>query len=346
MDETQSVNTQNQAILPDKPVFYPASESENQPAENPVNEPVNETPQVESEPEIGITSDGGLNVSDEFWNEDKDDKTAHSPVDMERQKTATQTEQAFYSDDELRETPFEQWDEKRLTGDVSRFVPIFKEQLARRKAQAEFEARHAQLQQQTASQAPQPYSPKELAVEAKKLAKQRLGLANDDEVDMYDEEHNAAMVQAMGEVQAQRQAEIARYQSMAQGQANFARFFNDLSARSDFQDFDRWVTAVLATQSKTPAMLGEYMKQTGDFEGGARTMAAWYQAYQSAKRQSAQPQVRSNPPNYAPKVPSLENAGNAMNTGARALNSKQLGDMSDDEQVQAFINSGFVKNFM
>lgn len=332
MDEAQSFNTEiNAPISPTPPTpETPAT------ASTPTTPPPTDEA-GKSEPEISLDKSGELNVKDEFWGSVKggnEEALSDTPQNIPHAPQAPQN--TGYTDDELRNTPFEQWDEAKITGDVSRYIPFFKEQLARRRAQVNFVAQQAMYQQQT-PQAPQPYTAKELSSAAEKLARERLKLDADDELDMYEPEHFAAMSQATAELQAQRQNEIAKVQRETYAQTQFGGFCADLTARSDFNDFDKWITGVLAQNGKTPDMLAQYVHNTGDYNGAQRTLSAWYQAYQTSKRQT--------PPTSA-RVPTVENAGNAVNTGVRRLDLRNLRDMNDEEQTQAFIDSGFAKLFM
>lgn len=348
MDETQGL-AQTAAA--------PATPTESSPAEVPA-----------SEPEIAVTSDGEVMISDSLWEEPEKpaqpEQDAQSEGDndvnnapplsstplINTQQPTPPTQPVMYTDEELRETPFEQWDETRISGDVSRYIPFFKEQLARRRAQAEFVARHnAQAlaaPQQNAPQmpqAPQPYTPKELSEAAVKLARERLKLDDDDEFDMYEPEHFAAMQQATGELQAARREEIAKFQHAAQGQEQFGRFWADMSARADINDFNNWATETLIRNGQRPEMIADYIKNTGDYAGGIQAVNMLYQGYLASKRQAAQ-NIQNGRINN--RVPAVENAANAVNTGGRKFDLSKLGEMNDDQQQQAFIDSGFMKLFM
>ena len=127
-------------------------------------------------------SDGDIKFGDEFFGDLKDspDETPDPPAPD------------WYTDEELKEIPFEDWDTSRLNGEIGRFAPIVQEQLRQRATQ-----RHAQAMQE----APMPpeivevkqYTPKELANESLKLACEKLGLEDADDFDQYEGEHSSAL---------------------------------------------------------------------------------------------------------------------------------------------------------
>ena len=114
MDEQEIVQTGQNAV----PESEPVGNSEQLPSEP---EPEAPQPELPKDSEIGVNEDGELTISDDFFSEASEAKDE-------------QPEQSL-SDDYFRDTPFEQWDESKLTGDVTKFLPYVKEQLARRQAQ-------------------------------------------------------------------------------------------------------------------------------------------------------------------------------------------------------------------
>ena len=254
---------------------------------------------------------------------------------MMRAKQEPKQEEQGLSADYLRDTPFEQWDESKIKGDVSQYLPYVKEQIARRQAQANFMAQQAEVQRQQAAQMPKPYTAKELAADANKLVRERLGLNADEDIDMYDPEHYAAMQQAVAELNAQRGEQIKAMQQATEGQAQFGRYWADLSAKSYFSDFDNWITGVLAQTGKSPQMLVDYVQQTGDYDGARRALSTWESAYLQQKRANYN-QAKTNA-----RVPSIENANNAMQ-GGRRFNLAAFKEMDDEQQAQALINAGYV----
>lgn len=272
--------------------------------------------------EIGVDDNGDLTISNSFFN---DESKPESPQ--------PKPEEQDLSDDYLRDTPFEQWDESKIKGDVSRYLPFMKEQLARRQAQANFIQQQQQIQQQNAENIPKPYTPKELAADGKKLAAQRLGLDSDEDIDMYEPDHYAAMQQAVKELNEQREAQIRNYQGLSQAQMNFGAYMADLQARPYFKDFDNFFTASLAKTGQTPQMVIDYVKRTGKYNDLQRTVETMHRRYLETQHNANKSNAR---------VPNVENTNNAAATGGRVFNLSAFREMSDDEQAQALINAGYV----
>lgn len=272
--------------------------------------------------EIGVDDNGDLTISNSFFD---DESKPESPQ--------PKPEEQGLSDDYLRDTPFEQWDESKIKGDVSRYLPFMKEQLARRQAQANFIQQQQQIQQQNAENIPKPYTPKELAADGKKLAAQRLGLDSDEDIDMYEPVHYAAMQQAVKELNEQREAQIRNYQGLSQAQMNFGAYMADLQARPYFKDFDNFFTASLAKIGQTPQMVIDYVKRTGKYNDLQRTVETMHRRYLETQHNANKSNAR---------VPNVENTNNAAATGGRVFNLSAFREMSDDEQAQALINAGYV----
>ena len=272
--------------------------------------------------EIGVDDNGDLTISNSFFD---DESKPESPQ--------PKPEEQGLSDDYLRDTPFEQWDESKIKGDVSRYLPFMKEQLARRQAQANFIQQQQQIQQQNAENIPKPYTPKELAADGKKLAAQRLGLDSDEDIDMYEPDHYAAMQQAVKELNEQREAQIRNYQGLSQAQMNFGAYMADLQARPYFKDFDNFFTASLAKTGQTPQMVIDYVKRTGKYNDLQRTVETMHRRYLEMQHNANKSKAR---------VPNVENTNNAVATGGRVFNLSAFKEMNDDEQAQALINAGYV----
>ena len=272
--------------------------------------------------EIGVDDNGDLTISNSFFD---DESKPESPQ--------PKPEEQGLSDDYLRDTPFEQWDESKIKGDVSRYLPFMKEQLARRQAQANFIQQQQQIQQQNAENIPKPYTPKELAADGKKLAAQRLGLDSDEDIDMYEPDHYAAMQQAVKELNEQRETQIKTYQGLSQAQMNFGAYMADLQARPYFKDFDNFFTASLAKTGQTPQMVIDYVKRTGKYNDLQRTVETMHRRYLEMQHNANKSKAR---------VPNVENTNNAVATGGRVFNLSAFREMNDDEQAQALINAGYV----
>ena len=277
--------------------------------------------------EIGVDDNGDLTISNSFFNDES------KPESPQLEPEQPKPEEQGLSDDYLRDTPFEQWDESKIKGDVSRYLPFMKEQLARRRAQANFIQQQQQIQQQNAENIPKPYTPKELAADGKKLAAQRLGLDSDEDIDMYEPDHYAAMQQAVKELNEQREAQIRNYQGLSQAQMNFGAYMADLQARPYFKDFDNFFTASLAKTGQTPQMVIDYVKRTGKYNDLQRTVETMHRRYLEMQHNANKSKAR---------VPNVENTNNAVATGGRVFNLSAFKEMNDDEQAQALINAGYV----
>ncbi|MBQ9526895.1 MAG: hypothetical protein IJR68_04725 [Fretibacterium sp.] len=282
-------------------------------------------PATEDTPEVSLDEDGEVTFADSFFGEEKEARP-------EKEPEPEGPEIMDYSDDELRDTPWEQWDADRITGDVKRYIPIIQEQMRRRAAaQAQFERPAQQIPQPEAPKAP---TQKELTAAAVKLAKERLGLGEDDALDFYEPEHVAAMSIAAQEVQAGIKAQTERTQAIAQGQQEFRAFAAEVAARSDFAEFDRWVTAKLATAGLHPNQLQDYIQRTGDYAGAQRTIAGWYQAWTAQK--APKPVAKQ-----VPKVPAVETAQGAVQ-GKKIINLRDFGDLDEDDQAKALMDAGLI----
>ena len=276
------------------------------------------------EPVMSLSEDGELDVSDGFWGDG-----AGASVEDEPAPEPVPEAPVVYTDDELRDTPWEQWDEARITGDVKRYIPFLRDQMERR-------ARVAQMMGPQHRPMPQPpaapqMGTKEIAAEAAKAAKAKLGLGEDDALDFYEPEHVAALSLAAQEIQASQREAVARAERTAQDVRAFEEFAAGLAARSDFAEFDRWVTGRLASAGMHPEQLREYAVRTGDVAGVHRTVAGWYQAWQEQK---AKPKAAQKPP--------VVEGGTGGVPGKRGVDLRGFGDMDDDDQARALMDMGLV----
>ena len=280
------------------------------------------------EPVMSLSEDGELDVSDGFWGDGAgasvEDEPAPEPVPEAPPETLS-----GYTDDELRDTPWEQWDEARITGDVKRYIPFLRDQMERR-------ARVAQMMGPPMRPMPQPQpapqmGTKEITAAATRAAKEKLGLKDDDALDFYEPEHVAALSLAAQEIQARQHADAARAERTAQDVRAFGDFAVSLAGRSDFAEFDRWVTGRLAAAGMHPEQLREYAVRTGDVAGVHRTVAGWYQAWQEQK---AKPKAAQKPP--------VVEGGTGGVPGKRGVDLRGFGDMDDDDQARALMDMGLV----
>lgn len=284
-----------------------------------------------------------MQLSDSFFGgmePESEPEPEPAPQREEPEGTSAPDAPADYTDDELRDTPWEQWDVERITGDVKRYIPLIQEQMQRRAAAAAM-MRGGVASSQPPVQAPAapsrlPLTQKEIAAEATKLARERLGLKEDESLDFYEPEHVAALSIAAQEVQAKDQAELQRSAQIAQQRREFGAFAADMASRPDFAEFDQWVTSKLAAAGMHPRQLEEYAARTGDIAGVQRTVMGWYQAWRQQKTPAPQPQ-----PQQRPKVPTVETAAGAV-SAKKIIDLREFGELDEDGQARALMEAGLV----
>ena len=278
------------------------------------------------EPEVSVDDDGEVKFSEDFF-----DTPNAEPLPPE-----------YYTSDELRNIPYEQWDETRLNGDVKDFIPIVREQMQKRALMQQM-AQRSQVPEYMPEV--QPYTPKELADEAQKLAIQKLGLEDPDDFDEYEGEHQAALDMARKELLDQRTAQIANRQRSLGEYQNLQRFNAELAMQPDFNDFDRWFTSKVQARGLTPQQveLGfqEYAKRSGgNFAAIQGVLANWYREYQ-AERNGGTPQPTRR--TQANRPPVLESTRGGSGYPARGgVNLRDLGRMGPDAQAEALMRMGLV----
>ena len=209
-------------------------------------EPQSETPELE--PEISIQN-GQVKFRDDFFGDVRDE-----PIDDENNLQPAQSlAPNYYTDEELQNTPFEQWDRGRMPDDVKRYVDAY---LSQREAQARQQKFEQDAQSPTPFlQAPKQYTPKELNSEAVKLAIQKLGLNDPDEFDEYESEHRTALDMARQELIEKNYSERVNYQRAQADWAEHQRFNAQLAAQPDFAEFNQWYVKELKKYGYTPQQM-------------------------------------------------------------------------------------------
>ena len=269
------------------------------------------------------------------------------------------TEPDYYTDEELRNTPYEQWDDKRLNGDIGRFTPIVREQIERRNAQSRAQTiENIPMPQDI--QKVRPYTPRELSDEAMRLACEKLGLEDPEDFDDYEGEHRAAMQLAMNELMTRRNEEVQNYQRGHAEWGQLQKFNAELSQRPDFNEFNQWYMSKLQQAGVTAEQvnngLHQYARRSGNrFSVIPQIIGSWYQEYQREKGGSRQPSYdaqtsrypqyegqSSRYPKRAAKPPVLESTRGNDYGGRRRINPKTFGDMDSDEQASALMRMGLV----
>lgn len=335
MDEQMTTPQSQEAIS--EPTYAP------EPVETLPQEPTFTEPEPELQPEtydeqppenselpneVTLNEDGEVNFSDDFFGD-----MPQAEPEKEQPK--------YYTDDELKQIPFEQWDINRLNGDIRRYVPIYQEQMARRQATANVIQRPNNPSFMMAE--PKPYTPKELSEEAQKLACEKLGLSDPDDFDDYEGEHRAALSLAMQELAQKRQAEVANYQRVSNEYQNLQRYNAELVNRPDFGEFDRWFSGKLVAKGLTPqqvnaGLLRYAQKSGGNFGAVQGVIANWYRQFQAERGTSNRQPQRQR----AARPPVLEGAGGSGYDTRRSVNLNNFGDMDMDGQAQALMNMGIV----
>lgn len=259
-------------------------------------------------------------------------------------------EPEYYTDEELRNTPYEQWDTNRLDGDIRRFAPIVQEQIARRNTQARAQSLQ-NIPLPNDIQEVRPYTPQELSQEALQLASEKLGLEDPEDFDDYEPEHRAAMQLAMNELMEKRNAEVQGYQRGQSEWEQLQRFNADLYQRPDFNDFNNWYMGKLqeagVTAEQVNAGLYQYARKSGNrFSVIPQIIGTWYMEYQKERGNAGRQPARNsrgyrNSPR-ASRPPILESTRGNDYGGSRRMNMSAFSDMDNDEQASALMRMGIV----
>lgn len=294
----------------------------------------------EIEPEgARLGSDGNVEFGDDFFGD------VHEKND---------TEPLYYTDEELRNTPYEQWDTHRLSGDVSRFVPIVQDQVRQRQAQSRAQSIENIPMPQDIQEV-KPYTPQELSDEALQLACEKLGLEDPEDFDDYEGEHRAAMQLAMNELMTKRNADVASYQRGRDEWGQLQKFNASLSQQADFNDFNEWYIGKLqeagVTAEQVNAGLYQYARSNGNrFSVIPQIIGSWYSEYQRERSGNRQPRYEAQTSRYPqtysgarrPKPPVLESTRGNDYGSRRSMNLQAFRDMDNDEQASALMRMGLV----
>ena len=281
-------------------------------------------PDSDGEADVRINDDGEVEFSDEFLGYEEQPKQPEKP--------------ARYTDDELKNTPFEQWDINRLEGDIKDYVPIVRDQMLRRQMQQQIAQRPENPLQ---ANIPKPYTPSELAEAAQKLACEKLGLDDPDDFDVYEGEHQAALKLAMDELSQQRNTEVAQYQRAAKDYQDLQKFNTELVKQPDYMEFDRWLGGKMQEAKVTPqqveAGFQEYLRTSGgDYRGVQGVIASWYKEFRQERGKSSVNRPKSQKP------PVLEGTNGRDYTGRRQVNLERFGELDMDGQAETLMKLGLV----
>ena len=297
--------------------------------------------------EIALDDTGNIQFGDDFFGDMPDDI---EPEDDYGSPDTPNTPN-YYTDDELKNTPFEQWDTERLNGDIQKFAPIVREQMQRRNAQARAQSiQNAPMPSDITE--PKQYTPKELSDEAMKLACEKLGLEGTEDFDDYEPEHRAAMALATQELIQRRNSDITAYQRGQSEWGQLQRFNAELAQRPDYNEFNNWYIGKLHEVGVTAEQVNNglyyYAKQNGNrFSVIPQIISSWYREFVNErnsasvdKQPSGRQQTNTRPRTDRPPV--LESTRGNDYGGRRTVNLHDFGYMDADEQAQALMRMGLV----
>ncbi|MBQ3399577.1 MAG: hypothetical protein IJG51_11865 [Synergistaceae bacterium] len=282
---------------------------------------------------IGLT-DGELKFGDEYFGDVKDSPEEATPPAPEVPK--------WYTEDELKQIPFETWDIGRLNGDVSKIAPIVRDQLQQRQVQRQTAAMQG-IPMPIEMAEPKQYTPKELAEESLKLACEKLGIEDADDFDAYEGEHSAALEMARQELLQKRNAEVSAYQEISREWQDNLRFHAELVRQPDFRDFNEWYMRKCQEHGVTPQQMNDELMRRVQQAGNhyrviPQIIGGWYQEY----RQTKSSPVKMTGQVSKKRNPAVLEGTRGNNYGARRVNAREFGSMTPDEQAEALMQLGYV----
>ena len=306
----------------------------------------------EEEPEISITKDGEVKFRDDFFgdlSDEPNESQSQSEKTKQEDNSQLQQERNYYTDEELQNTPYEQWDFNRMPDEVKRYANFLNAQTLARQRQFE-------IQQQVMENSENPpyvqevkqYTSKELAQDAEKLAVERLGLKSADDFDIYDSEHQAALNIAMQELANKRNNDIAVYEKQRSDYKQLQMLKANIEASPDFGEYREWFIKKAQSEGTTPELLNlqlvRNLQKNHDFCKIRDTVAGWYQLFLRERNASRYNPVSKNVQNTR-KVstpPKLESTRGGGYDSRRSVNLKNFGDLDPDAQAQALMDMGIV----
>ena len=321
-EEQQTIAQPNEALTGQGEINQPESISEN--SQHQETQFQETQPSENEEPEISVDDDGEVNFRDDFFNNVEE----------------KQTEPDYYTDEELQNTPYDQWADERMPEDVKRYKKFYQAQMAKQQQNAQT------MQQRPAQplfmQEPHQYTTKELTDEAKSIAAQNLGLDDVDDFDSYDDEHRAALDLARQELLQKRQSEISDYQRRTSELKSLNDFYYALSSRPDYAEFDGWLSQQLKEANMTPVQLNERFRDFAQKSGERYSeiqnlVSSWYGTFQNWKKQQ-----HVSPHSRAARPPVLESTRSGNAEGRKSFNLKDFGALDADEQAKALMDMGIV----
>ena len=278
------------------------------------------------ESEVSLDDEGNVNFSDEFFGDLPED----TPQEPEPQQPK------YYTEDELRSTPYEQWDFNRFPKEVQSYANILNEQNATRQRAQEIQQRDVRPRYM---QEPHQYTAKELSAETQKLAMERLGITDEFEIDEYDRDYQAALRLAQDDLLRKRNGELADYQRRSAELQQLQNFNAQIAAQPDYAEYEQWYRAKCQAAGVTPeqvnAGLNELVRRNGERYSQIQDyVASWYREFQTEKTQRRQSRRRAAPP-------VLEGTSGGE-TSRRSYNMQQFGRLDSDAQAKALMDMGIV----
>ena len=305
----------------------PQSESNSYPEPTSIPEPENEFSDYDAPPmpdgnpsEVALDEDGDVKFSEDFFEDIPENKS-----DLEQPR--------YYTDEELKTTPFEQWQKDRVPENIREYYDIVSNQLHQRYAQQQIQNRQSNPPM---FQPPRSYTPKELSEEAQRIAVQKLGLEDADDFDDYEPEHRAALNMAMNELVQKNQSERQNYERVSREYQNLQQFNAQLASRPDYREFDRWFDNRLKELKVSPQVIDAYLtdyiqKSGGNYAAIQNVVAGWYNEFLQSKGQTR-----------APRPPMMESTRGQPYETVRGVNMRDFGDMDEEAQAAALMRMGYV----
>ena len=269
--------------------------------------------------EIALDDEGEVKFSEDFFQGETEN---HHDLEQPR----------YYTQEELINTPYEQWQLDRMPEELRGYAQIVAQQIQARRAQQQIQQRPANPPEFTP---PRSYTPKELSEEAQRIAVQKLGLDDPDDFDDYEPEHRAALNMAMNELVQQNYAAQSNYNRIAREYQNLQQFNAGIASRPDYKEFDNWFGNRLRELKIAPEALDNYLtsyvRQTGNYSVIQNAIAGWFNQFQQEKGNSR-----------APRPPMMESTRGQPYDFVRGVNMRDFGDMDTEQQAQTIMRMGYV----
>lgn len=300
-------------------------QEQTEPQESDYQEPENDT-----EPEISVDNEGEVNFSDDFFGDIKE-----QPDEQQPQQQAPN----YYTYEELQNIPYEQWDYNRMPEEVKFYANALNEQTEKRRRQQQIQGRSVKPVYMSE---PKKYTAKELFSEAREAAMQNLGLKDEDDIDEYDGEYQAAVKLAQDELLQKRNTELAEYQRRTNELQELQKFNNALASRPDYKEYERWYIDKCRQSGVTPeqvaAGLNEIVRRNGErYSEVQNYIASWYREFQNEKAQHRE----QRRPRRVTAPPVLEGTRGGYD-GGKSINMRDFGELDSEAQAKALIDMGIV----